>query len=336
MRIVTALRQSDLRSYDSIFAVLSKWAEFTGTEVYFTFLDHDGAIQELRWEKAVHVARVDQNFTFDNVVEGEVQPMERAHINLFDGLFLRLDPPIRDDERQALEASAGTIPTLNDPSGIRIVGSKEYLVNFPDLVPGACNVYTVEDVWKASEGRDVVLKTFQNFGGKGVLRLRGEELITGDGVRLRRSESSNEIDRRLREMLPALMMNFQENISIGDKRVVVAGGEILGAVLRVPQKGGWLANLAQGGGLHASAVTDADRILVDKVDRHVRDHGIYLYGVDIIYDESHNPVLSELNVTNVGGLIQIRDVSGVCLVIQKVASFLQQHFQSRKRNEKYS
>lgn len=104
----------------------------------------------------------------------------------------------------------------------------------------------------------------------------------------------------------------------GDKRVIVVGGKILGASLRLPAKDSWICNVAMGGSSN-HAVADAEEItMVEKINPTLQKMGIVMYGVDTLVGDDGKRILSELNTTSIGGLPQIAALMGQPLVEEAV------------------
>ena len=97
-----------------------------------------------------------------------------------------------------------------------------------------------------------------------------------------------------------MVQKYLPNIVKGDKRVLVLGGRILGAVNRIPKQGSYLSNFGQGGIGHKAVVTEKEEEIVKKVSPFFKKHGIHFAGLDVI--DGH---LTEINITCPTGLQHI-------------------------------
>ena len=105
-------------------------------------------------------------------------------------------------------------------------------------------------------------------------------------------------------------MRYLKNVTKGDKRIVVVAGECLGAVLRVPREGSWIANLAQGATSSMSEPDENELAIIKAIDPVLQNAGISVYGIDTLEGDDGRRVLSEINTTNVGGFVQIEQTTG--------------------------
>lgn len=101
-----------------------------------------------------------------------------------------------------------------------------------------------------------------------------------------------------------LLQRFVAQIAQGEKRTLVAGGEIVGTYLRLPRNG-FHANLAEGGTARPAELDAGERALVEQVSGELSRHGIGFAAVDTAY-----PYLMEVNLANPGGLATLEQLTG--------------------------
>jgi len=82
-------------------------------------------------------------------------------------------------------------------------------------------------------------------------------------------------------------------------------GEILGAIVRIPQGGDLRSNIHVGGKVVRGEITDADRRIVERVTPQLREDGLYFVGLDVIGGK-----LTEVNVTSPTGIQQMSRLDG--------------------------
>ena len=97
-----------------------------------------------------------------------------------------------------------------------------------------------------------------------------------------------------------LLQRYVEEAEHNEKRVVVAGGEIIGAYAKT---GG---NLATGAVARGTELDAGETALVRKVIAHLRSRGARFAGIDLAA-----PYLLEANVANPGGLGTLEHLTGV-------------------------
>jgi glutathione synthase len=231
---------------------------------------------------------------------------QHAEVRLADAqaVFIRTDPPFDNRYLVAtllLERVRGRTVLINDPRGLREANEKLYTLNFARWMPKTI----------VTSHEDQVFAFVKEIGGTGVIKPL--DLAGGAGVMLLRSDDKNarsiiqlltEEGRRLvmvQEYLPAVVT--------GDKRVLLLGGEILGAINRVPRSDDLRSNIHVGGSVEACEVTAEERALVADIAPRLLADGLIFVGLDVIGGK-----LTEVNVTSPTGIQQLsqhqgRDVS---------------------------
>lgn len=97
-----------------------------------------------------------------------------------------------------------------------------------------------------------------------------------------------------------LLQRYVEEAEHNEKRVIVAGGEIIGAYAKI---GG---NLATGAVTGSTELDAGETALVRKVDAHLHSRGAKFAGIDLAA-----PYVLEANVANPGGLGTLEQLTGV-------------------------
>ena len=104
-------------------------------------------------------------------------------------------------------------------------------------------------------------------------------------------------------------MKYLKNVSKGDKRILVVGGQIMASSLRIPAVGSWLCNVSQGGKSVKSEVTMEEEDIVNTISPSLIAEGILIFGVDTLEDDDGKRILSEVNTLSVGGFPQAQKQS---------------------------
>ncbi len=105
-----------------------------------------------------------------------------------------------------------------------------------------------------------------------------------------------------------LIQQHISEISRGEKRVLIAGGEVVGQYKRIATSD-HRTNLLQGASSRACELTQEESIYCNKIGKWLKDMGANYVGMDMVY-----PWIIEFNVINPGGLMTIEDLTGKNLV----------------------
>lgn len=228
----------------------------------------------------------------------------------FDVVWMRKDPPVNNDFLYAtyilslLDESKTKV--LNNPTGIRESNEKLYSLFFPEVIPQSIvtkNISQLQDFLK-EVGGEMVLKPLDGHGGEGIFYVR-------------------EGDRNANVILEAITkfgteyvigQKFIEEVSEGDKRIIILNGEPLGAVLRVPKPGGeFRSNFHSGGSPAQSDLTDRDLEICKVIGPRLRKDGLYFVGIDVI-----GGYVTEINTTSPTGVQEINNLNNVKLETQVI------------------
>lgn len=225
-----------------------------------------------------------------------------------DLVFMRLPRPISDDFLLWVEEVFGHAVIVNRPKGIIETSSKAFLLQFPGLSPSMRLVHSVAEVEAYAAEQDIVLKPLREYGGKGLLKIAGGKV--DDGTQLYGiADYLPTIEDELQQN-GYLAMKYLKNVTKGDKRILVVGGEVMAASLRLPADGSWLCNVAQGG-TSVAAEPDADELAIVKaITPMLTDRGILIYGLDTLADDDGTRILSEVNTLSIGGFPQAEQQTG--------------------------
>jgi len=136
-------------------------------------------------------------------------------------------------------------------------------------------------------------------GGQWILKPPAGSM--GSQVFLLDRETSNYRDI-LRHMLGLhedqylLLQAYLPEITSGEKRVLMAGGEIMGCYLRLPAED-HRTNLAQGAQAERATLSHQEIALAHTIGAFCQTEGAEFIGIDMVY-----PYIIEINIVNPGGL----------------------------------
>ncbi|MFT3694689.1 MAG: glutathione synthase [Kofleriaceae bacterium] len=227
---------------------------------------------------------------------------ERAAMRLadFDVVLMRKDPPVDVMFLHAtwiLDHARGKTLLVNDPRGLRELNEHLAVLRFPHLTPPTIVTRSPQRLheFQKAHGGTIVVKPVDGYGGLGIFVVKeGDpnassiiETSTGAGTRWTLAQ----------KYLPA--------VTEGDKRIVLCGGEPIGAVLRVPASAEARGNLHVGGRAVKTEITARDREIIAELAPFLAQHGQIFVGLDVI-----GGMLTELNITSPTGIRHIARLEG--------------------------
>ncbi len=218
----------------------------------------------------------------------------------FDIVLMRKDPPVDVSYLHAtwiLDHARQKTLLVNDPRGLRELNEHLAVLNFPQLTPPTIVTRSATRLreFQAQQGGAIVVKPVDGYGGLGIFVVRdGDpnassiiETSTGAGTRWTLAQ----------RYLPAAVE--------GDKRILLADGELVGAVLRVPAEAEARGNLHVGGRAVKATIDARDREIIAAVAPFLREHGQIFVGLDVI-----GGMLTELNITSPTGVRHASQLDG--------------------------
>lgn len=242
-----------------------------------------------------------------------------------DALFLRKNPPLNYQVMEFLDPMSDRVFMINSTSGQILANSKLYTLNFPDIIP---ETHISRDPVRLKKiidgfGGAMVVKPLQRYGGEGVIK-----------VSVRDRENLNSLINyyvRAYETYPnrepIMVQEYLDVVQrVGDVRVLVLNGEIIGAMRRKPREGEFRTNIHAGARAYKHEITDLEEKICQAVKSRLIEDGLYFVGVDIIGDK-----LVEINCVSPGGIPRINRFNKVKLE-EKVIDFIEQKVKEMKRS----
>ena len=236
-----------------------------------------------------------------------VKSAKELELSQFDVVLLRIPRPVSTHFFPMLTELFKDKQIVNSPNGIVKTGNKAFLTTLDAYVPPCIVCNSWQDVLDFGSQFPIVLKPLEEYGGKGLMRLNSESGWIGSAP-----ASRDEIMRAFISVHePMLAMKYMKNVHMGDKRIIVAGGEILTTSIRFPAKGGWLCNVSQGGSPTFGLTDQRDFEIVKYLEDVLDGYGIFSYGIDTLVDDDGLRVISELNTLSVGGIMPAEEATGL-------------------------
>lgn len=227
--------------------------------------------------------------------EPEDRPFEDFRV-----VWMRKDPPVDEIFLHATMILDRHDPAktlvLNNPVSLRVANEKLWGLFAADLYPRT--VVSARREVLLAEARKLgkaVLKPLTGAGGAGVMVFDKDDKNLNAAVDLLTEEGKR----------PALVQEYVPGVRKGDKRVILLGGEPIGAVLRVPGESDNRANMHVGGSVVQSDVDDDDRRISARLKPALLERGIHFAGIDVIGGK-----LTEVNVTSPTGVQEIDRLDG--------------------------
>jgi len=219
----------------------------------------------------------------------------------FGAVLMRKDPPFDLEYVNAtwlLEiAERAGARVFNKPQAIRDHSEKLAIAEWPKYV---APTLVTRDAARLrafhAEHGDVILKPLDGMGGMGVFRVKADGMNLGSIIEMLSEDGARMV----------MAQKFIPEISDGDKRILVIGGEpVPYSLARIPQGSEVRGNLAAGGLGRAQPLTARDREIAEALGPVLQARGLLLVGLDAIGD-----YLTEVNVTSPTCFREIMDQTG--------------------------
>ena len=228
---------------------------------------------------------------------------ERVKLEDFQVVWMRKDPPVTIPYLYATYILDYVNPqktlVVNRPGGLRAANEKMYALQFSAVIPETI-VTQSKDTIKAflAEREGAVLKPLGGKAGEGILFLHRDD---------RNLNSLIEISTQ-QGQIPVMVQQFLPEAKLGDKRIILLNGEPIGAVNRVPTGAEFRGNMAVGGRVEVTPITERDRFICEQVAPALQRDGLSFVGIDVIGD-----YLTEVNVTSPTGIREIDRLNNLYL-----------------------
>ncbi len=215
-------------------------------------------------------------------------------------VLIRQNPPFNMDYITAtffLERLPRNVKVVNNPVSVRNVSEKFYSVNFLKYMPPTIFTKNIEEIKKfVKKYKKIVIKPIHGYGGKNILFV---------------NKSINQIKvlNYIKKFSHIMVQKFIPQVTKGDKRVFIINGLVKGAIQRVPRKGSFVSNLAQGGKAIETKLNYKELKISKIVAKHLKKSQIFFAGIDLV----SNYLIGDINVTSPTGLKNFKDLSGVNL-----------------------
>ncbi|MBL1209628.1 glutathione synthase [Geminocystis sp. GBBB08] len=231
-----------------------------------------------------------------------------------DAVFMRKDPPVNTPYLYATYILDLIDPrktkVINSPQGIRAANEKMYALQFPSVIPSTIVTQSKSVIADfLAEKKAVIVKPLGGKAGEGILFLKQGDRNFNSLIEISTKQGQEPI--MVQEYLPAA----QE----GDKRIILLNGMPIGAVNRIPTGKEFRGNMAVGGRVENTQITEKEITICETLAPKLIEDGLFFVGIDVI-----GGYLTEVNVTSPTGIREIDRLNNVNLGEQVIkAVYLQ-------------
>lgn len=263
--------------------------------------------QHLLWQAQGQVqAQVRHIRVLDGVGGGgaawfETLGHETRSVASFGACLMRKDPPFDSEFFYAThllsQAEREGARVFNSPAALREHPEKLAVMEFPQFL-GPTLVTRDAQAIRAfhAQHQDIILKPLDGMGGMGIFRVKADGLNLGSII-----ETLNDHGRT-----SVMVQKFLPEISAGDKRVLIIGGQpVPYSLARIPQGGEVRGNLAAGGKGVAQPLSPSNQAMAQAIGAQLAPRGLLLIGLDVIGEH-----ITEINVTSPTCFQEIQQQTG--------------------------
>ncbi len=261
-----------------------------GHEIWYT-QSHD-----LLWGQGKARARAQSLTVTNDLIWYRLGEVEEHSLDYFTAVLMRQDPPFTVEYLTSTWILSPAVlqgaRVFNNPDAVRNHSEKLSITEFPQFIPPTLvtrDIHAIRDFHGLHH--DIVIKPLDGMGGMGVFRVGSDGLNLGSIVETLGENGSRTL----------MAQRFLPEITAGDKRVLLIGGEVMPyALARIPQGTEIRGNLAVGGKGLAMALTAREEEIANHLAPILAKRGLFLVGLDMI-----GGYLTEINVTSPTCFVEI-------------------------------
>ena len=239
----------------------------------------------------------------------KVSPVLNLHLDTFDIIFMRKDPPYDMTFHYCTQLLSLTKSlVVNSPQALRDFNEKLIILPFLDFIPETLITSNESKIRsflkKHPEG--FILKSLASYQGRSVVWITKDDKNSKKILKDYTKNFSN----------PVMIQEYLPEVTTGDKRILVLGGKIIGAVLREPKDNNFLANLGQGGIARKTNITERENEMVKGISNFLVSNGLHFIGLDVIGNK-----ITEINITCPTGVVHINKLNNIVLEREIISYF---------------
>ncbi|MCL2927353.1 MAG: glutathione synthase [Trichodesmium sp. MAG_R01] len=225
-----------------------------------------------------------------NLEKTVLEPLE-----LMDAVFMRQDPPVTIPYLYATYLLDYINPqktlVINSPQGLRAANEKIYALQFTKVIPETIvsqDKQVIRDFLDSQEA--AVLKPLGGKAGEGILFLEPTDKNFNSLIEISTKQGQE----------PVMIQSYLPAAKEGDKRIIILNGKPIGAVNRIPTGQDFRGNMAVGGRVAQTEITQKEYEICEQLAPKLIEDGLYFVGIDVI-----GGYLTEINVTSPTGIREI-------------------------------
>jgi len=239
----------------------------------------------------------------------QLGPITDSFLDTFDIIFMRKDPPYDLNFHYCTQLLSLTNSlVVNSPQALRDFNEKLIILPFLDFIPETLVTSNESKIklFLREHPDGFILKSLSSYQGRSVVWITKDDKDSENILKAYTKDFSS----------PVMIQEYLPEVSIGDKRILVLGGKIIGAVLREPKDNNYLANLGQGGIARKTNITPRENEMVNSISNFLIKNGLHFIGLDVIGD-----YITEINITCPTGVVHINKLNNIVLEEQIIEYF---------------
>ncbi len=284
--------------HDSTVALMEA-AQELGHEVWITEINQLTIIDSKTWAtikraNLIPIERIENHWVASNpwydLGKTMLEPLESM-----DAVFMRQDPPVTIPYLYATYLLDYINPektlVINSPQGVRTANEKMYALQFTKVIPQTIVSQDKQVIREFLESQGAaVLKPLGGKAGEGILFLEPTDKNFNSLIEISTKQGQE----------PVMVQSYLPAAKEGDKRIIMLNGKPIGAVNRIPTGKEFRGNMAVGGRVAQTEITEREYEICEYLAPKLIADGLYFVGIDVIGD-----YLTEVNVTSPTGIREI-------------------------------
>lgn len=246
--------------------------------------------------------------------EHTIKSSKTINLQEVDVIFIRQNPPYDMNyltTTYLLDQIGDEVLIINSPRAIRNFPEKISPLKYSEFIPPTIISNRLDEIKNfAGSFNKIILKPLYSFAGNDIFCISHNDINFDNIFTLLYSKYNTAL----------IAQKFIDKVTEGDKRVILANGEILGAYNRLPKKNSIVANAAQGGTTAKTILSDRELQICSHLNRDLIQNKIYFAGIDII-----DGFLTEINITSPTGVVTLQNHTQQNIVSVAFDKFLEKY-----------